>query len=211
MKLNRVNSLSKFFQVLTVSGFFVGGIGIFNPNSVTFASSVNVSQSSSQSRRNQQTEVISNNQIESNHIVEQNNFSFELQECKQKNITISCSLMVTNLTKDELNLRLFRESSQAATRCFDLSGNGYISEAVQIGRKFSKYIVAETRLLPGIPTQASIQFNLVPQLDRLDVLELYYYSKSAGNQIVNFRNVDVNESKTNESETSPVVTPTTQE
>ncbi len=211
MKLNKVNSQSKFFQVLTVLSLFVGVISLFKLNFPVFASAVDTSKSSKGNKQNQPTKVESNHQIESHHLVEQDNFSFQLEECKQKNITISCSLIVTNLTENELNLRLFRESSQAATRFFDLSGNGYISKTVQIGSKVSEYIVAEKLLPPGIPTKASIQFDLIPQLEKLDLLELYYYSKSAGNKIVNFHNVDISESKPNESQTSAVAIPNTQE
>lgn len=120
--------------------------------------------------------------------VEEEDFTFELRQCKRSGKTISCSLMITNNGPDR-GLSLSKPIYSPNSRMFDNLGNEYYAEQRQIGGQIGYYV--ETVLISGVPVRAVINFEEVsPEATKIAVLEVGCRSVDKNKDlIVQFRNI----------------------
>ncbi|WP_392477563.1 toll/interleukin-1 receptor domain-containing protein [Nostoc sp. C110] len=109
---------------------------------------------------------------EQNFDIEQVNF--KLQSCKHSNQNVKCNLLIEN-TGNEKTLTLYAIHLNKISRLFDLAGNEYTAESVEIGiSKSSRYHgFARTELIQNSKIQSSISFVGIPsQLNEIKILEI---------------------------------------
>ncbi|BAZ53773.1 hypothetical protein NIES4103_64560 [Nostoc sp. NIES-4103] len=118
---------------------------------------------------------------ENSNVIQQENISFNLQKCQRnaQSKIVSCQLLITATSEMNQRIQLYGNRETASPRVFDLSGNEYTANFVQLGKYKSTSdsngsVVNE--LIPGIATKLIVNFDLPQDLTQLAALEIKYDS-----------------------------------
>ena len=124
-------------------------------------------------------------QSKAEQVIEENGLKWELLNCSRAGQKVICNFMVTNIGQEDRGVQLYGSSY---SRIFDLSGNEYPAKGSQIGKDQGSNDSATT-LIRGIPTKASVSFELPQEITSLAVLEVSYNRGGIGK--FQFRDVNV--------------------
>ncbi len=108
-------------------------------------------------------------QSKAEQVIEENGLKWELLNCSRVSQKIICNFMVTNIGQEDNRVTL---EGGSYSRIFDLSGNEYPAKGSQIGKDQSSTSNSSTILIKGIPTKASVSFELPQEITKLAVLEV---------------------------------------
>jgi hypothetical protein len=120
-------------------------------------------------------------QSKAEQVIEEDGLKWELLNCSRAGQKVICNFIVTNVGQQDRYVVLAGNSS----RIFDLSGNEYTAKGNQIGKEQSSS-TASTTLIRGIPTKASVSFELPQEITSFAVLEVSYFGGK-----IQFRNINV--------------------
>ena len=121
-------------------------------------------------------------QSKAEQVIEENGLKWELLNCSRAGQKVICNFLVTNVGQEDRSVRL---ESGSSSRIFDLSGNEYPAKGSQIGKDQSSGDSATT-LIRGIPTKASVSFELPQEITSFAVLEVFYHEGK-----IQFRDINV--------------------
>lgn len=124
-------------------------------------------------------------QSKAEQVVEEKGLKWELQNCRRAGQKVICNFSVTNVGQEDRRVQL----TSGYSRTFDLSGNEYPAKGTQIGTNQISYD-SSTTLIKGIPTKASVTFELPQEVTKLAVLEVSFYDGK-----VQFRDINVSGSQ----------------
>lgn len=128
-------------------------------------------------------------QSKAEQVIEEKGLKWELLNCSRAGQKVNCNFLVTNVGQEDNNVDL---ESDSDSRIFDLSGNEYPAKGSQIGKSQSfESFASSTTLIRGIPTKASVSFELPQEITKLAVLEVATYFDGK----IQFRNVNVSSSQ----------------
>ncbi len=122
-------------------------------------------------------------QSKAEQVIEENGLKWELLNCSRAGQKVICNFLVTNVGQPDREVSLYGGSS---SRIFDLSGNEYPARGSQIGKSRSSGD-SSTTLIRGIPTKASMSFELPQEITSFAVLEVSSFNFAT----LQFRNVNV--------------------
>jgi hypothetical protein len=126
-------------------------------------------------------------EVSENQIVNLNDYSFELIGCKKENRNVTCSLIITNNSENDLNLRIDINS----TKIFDESGSEFTANIIKLANSASKkgWSRIEKQIVPGVPTPAEFIFeNVSSKTTGISLFSIYVVD--GGNE-VKFRDVNI--------------------
>ena len=122
-------------------------------------------------------------QSKAEQVVEERSLKWELLNCSRAGQKVICNFFVTNIGQEDNYVIL---QSDSGSRIFDLSGNEYPAKGSQIGKDQSS-TSSSTTLIRGIPTKASVSFELPQEITKLAVLEV----ATVLNGKIQFRDINV--------------------
>jgi hypothetical protein len=120
-------------------------------------------------------------QSKAEQVIEYNGLKWELQNCQRGGQRVICNFLITNIGQEDNNVHL-----STSSRIFDLSGNEYSAKETQVGK--NNY---STTLIRGIPTKASISFELPREITKFAVLEV----NTLNDGTIKFRDVNISGSQ----------------
>jgi len=139
----------------------------------TIMESPELSSKSSSARENRRSAAL---------VFEENDFVFELQQCKSSGRSIKCILLITNIGLDRI--LTLHANSFGISRIFLPTGDVAIATEVQVGSSKSKGH-AQSKLLSNVITKASVTFSKVDYTgSKLSALEI-----PANDFSVQYRNI----------------------
>ena len=132
-------------------------------------------------------EIETVDKVSKNQIINLNDFSFELIACKKENRNITCSLIITNNSENDLNLRLGINS----TKIFDESGSEYTANTIKIANSASNkgWSRIEKQIVPNVKTPAEFIFeNVSTKTTGISLFSIYVID---GGHEVKFRDIKI--------------------
>ena len=139
-------------------------------------------------------------QSKAEQVIEENGLKWELLNCSRAGQKVICNFLVTNVGQQDRDVLV---DGGSHSRIFDLSGNEYRAKGSQIGSSQSSSGDASTTVIRGIPTKASVSFELPQEITKFAALEVVNYFPRNNLQ---FRDVNVSGVQAS-NPTSPVKCP----
>ena len=123
-----------------------------------------------------------------NIAVKQNEFTFELKNCRMENRNVTCSLIIKNNSENDIKLR----TGIINTKLFDEYGNEYSAGLVKVANSTSKkgWRHLDKLIVAGVPTPAEFVFeNVSSTAVKISLLSISF---GGGIGKVKFRNIPIN-------------------
>jgi hypothetical protein len=165
--------LLRLIQVTAISAFMLGSLGV---------AVIGIASPRNNTVSNKQTSP-----KKDPNIIEQNKFKFEFQGCQRNSQMVDCSLLVTNLDKNNRRLDIVAYYNNTKSRIFDNLGTVYWAKEIQFGSEKDYYV--KVPMIQGIPVKAVVSYEVNSDVSKFSAVEVNYYQPDTGWGTLVYRNV----------------------